>query len=300
MSFVGRYLDAQTVAELNNLQLSARRVVEGSALGLHRSHLKGASVEFRQSRAYVPGDDPRRLDWRVLARTDKPFVKEYDEETNLRCLIALDASGSMAYGGARGAGGPTKFDFAARLAAAVSYLLLAATESAGMAIVGPAVRDWLAPASASTQIARVVHLLDRAGPAGTTDPAAAAAAVCERLRRRGVVLWISDFFQPVTVIRDALARLRHARHEVTCLRVLHPDELTFPFSGWSRFTGLEAEPPRAAEAAAVRRQYLHRFRQHAAELTTACRAVSAEIQTFTTEMPVVDAVRQFLYRRPAG
>jgi uncharacterized protein (DUF58 family) len=295
MSFVGRYLDAQTVQELNHLQLSARRVVEGSTLGLHRSNLKGASVEFRQSRAYVPGDDPRRLDWRVLARTDRPFVKEYDEETNLRCVIAVDASGSMAYGGD---GGEKKFDYAARIAAALAYVMLAASESAGMAVIGSGVREWLAPGASTMQISRVVRLLDRAAPGGTTDPAAVAAGICERVRRRGVILWISDFFQPVSVIRDALARLRHARHEVACLRVLHPDELSFPFRGWSRFTGLESEAPRAVEAATIRRQYLDRFNRHTTELTTACRAVSAEIQTFTTDKLVVDAVRQFLYRKP--
>src|SRR5882757_5114277 len=111
MSFVTRYLEPSLVERLNHLQLSARSVVEGSITGLHRSPVKGASVEFRQHRFYTPGDELRRLDWRVLGRTDRPYIKEYDEETNLRCLLILDCSGSMAYGGGAG----PKFDYAARL-----------------------------------------------------------------------------------------------------------------------------------------------------------------------------------------
>src|SRR5438552_12176583 len=127
MAHVGRLLEPELVERLNQLQITARSVVQGNTAGLHRSQLKGASVEFRQHRFYVPGDDPRRLDWRLLGRTDRPYVKEYDEETNLRGLILLDRSGSMAFGGARGpstgsgqASG-TKFDYASRLAAALSY-----------------------------------------------------------------------------------------------------------------------------------------------------------------------------------
>src|SRR5881227_596076 len=120
MSFVSRYLEPALVEQLNHLQLSARRVVEGSVTGQHRSPVKGASVEFRQHRFYVPGDEPRRLDWRVFGRTDRPYVKEYDEETNLRCLILLDGSRSMRYGRTHG----TKFDYAASLAASLGYLML--------------------------------------------------------------------------------------------------------------------------------------------------------------------------------
>src|SRR5512143_2739945 len=129
MALVSRYLDPNLVERLNHLELSARRVVEGSTIGLHKSPIKGASVEFRQHRFYVPGDEPRRLDWRVLARTDRPYIKEYDEETNLRCVLLLDCSGSMAYGRDNG----TKYDAAARITASLAYLTLRQTESVGLA-----------------------------------------------------------------------------------------------------------------------------------------------------------------------
>src|SRR2546423_13676302 len=122
MSLVSRYLDPVLIERLNHLQLSARRVVAGSTLGQHKSPVKGASIEFRQHRFYVPGDEPRRLDWRVLGRTDRPYVKEYDEETNLRCLILLDGSGSMAYSGSGVQGvGSSKFHYAASVVAALAY-----------------------------------------------------------------------------------------------------------------------------------------------------------------------------------
>src|SRR3954454_19885351 len=131
MTFVSRYLDPALIERLNHLQLSARRVVEGTINGAHRSPVKGASVEFRQHRFYTPGDEPRRLDWRVLARTDRPYIKEYDEETNLRCVALLDCSGSMGYGSAgpaatastSGDGSGSKFDYAARLIASLAYLM---------------------------------------------------------------------------------------------------------------------------------------------------------------------------------
>src|SRR3954471_22947045 len=145
MSFVTRYLDPTLVERLNHLQVTARSVVEGSITGAHRSPLKGASVEFRQHRFYTPGDEPRRLDWRVLGRTDRPYIKEYDEETNLRCVLMLDESGSMAYGteksgaapslspgAAPGAEGGSKFDYAAKLVASFAYLMLGQTESVGL------------------------------------------------------------------------------------------------------------------------------------------------------------------------
>src|SRR5436190_2748426 len=139
MSLISRYLDPVLIERLNHLQLSARRVVAGSTIGQHKSAVKGASIEFRQHRIYVPGDEPRRIDWRVLGRTDRPYVKEYDEETNLHCVLMLDHSGSMAYGSL----GESKFDYAAKLTASLSYLMLAQTESVGLATFTTAIDRWL-------------------------------------------------------------------------------------------------------------------------------------------------------------
>src|SRR4051812_8008178 len=156
MSFVTRYLDPTLVERLNHLQVTARSVVEGSITGAHRSPLKGASVEFRQHRFYTPGDEPRRLDWRVLGRTDRPYIKEYDEETNLRAAILLDGSGSMGYGGKS----EPKFEYGCKLVASLAYLMLGQTESVGLGLMGAKLDQWVAPRSGSAQLSRVIDVLE--------------------------------------------------------------------------------------------------------------------------------------------
>ena len=294
MSFVNRYLDAELVEQLNHMQLAARSVVEGTAVGLHRSQLKGASVEFRQHRAYVAGDEPRRLDWRVLARTNRPFVKEYDEETNLRCLLMLDCSGWMAYGSDVS---NRKFDYATRLVAALSYLMLAATESVGLATIDQKLDTYLTPRSGSLQLSRVIDLLDRTIPAGPAAILPSTVQVAGRLGRRALVILVSDFFSRTSDIRDALARLRHDRHELICLRILHPDEQNFPFKCWSLFQGMEGERAYLCEPALMRKKYLTNFDRHSRELATICRSMSADLHIMQSDQPIADALRQFLKAR---
>ena len=302
MSFVTRYLDPALVERLNHLQVSARRVVEGSVTGAHRSPLKGVSVEFRQHRFYAPGDEPRRLDWRVLGRTDRPYIKEYDEETNLRCALVLDESGSMSYGGATAGGAAgvvpgSKFDYAARLVASLAYLMLGQTESAGVALFGERVRQWLAPRAGTTQLSRVIDLLERAAPVGQSQPGQAIQEVADRLGRRSLVIVVSDLFTPLAPLRHGLARLAHDRHEAILLRVLHPDEVEFPFRRWTRFHGLEGERARLLEPAMVRNIYLDNFRRHRRELEETARAHGAEFHAFVTDKPLIDSVTAFLRHR---
>ena len=303
MSFVTRYLEPALVEQLNHLQVSARSVVEGSITGAHRSPLKGASVEFRQHRFYTPGDEPRRIDWRVLGRTDRPYIKEYDEETNLRCALVLDESGSMAYGGATdtagaaGVGPGSKFNYGAKLVAALAYLMLGQTESVGLALVGERLRQWLAPRAGTPQLSRVIDLLERAAPSGPSDPGRAVHDVADRLGRRSLAMIVSDFFTPIPRLREGLARLRHDRHETILLQVLHPDEVEFPFRRWSRFRGMEGERPRLLEPAMVRKTYLDNFRRHRRELEETARAAGAEFYSFTTERPLIESITTFLRRR---
>jgi uncharacterized protein (DUF58 family) len=307
MSFVTRYLEPALVERLNHLQVSARSVVEGATTGAHRSPLKGASVEFRQHRFYTPGDEPRRLDWRVLGRTDRPYIKEYDEETNLRCLLMLDASGSMAYGGAKGSSNPapgveagSKFEYAAKFVASLAYLMLGQTESVGLALFGGRVQQWLVPRSGTAQLSRVIDLLERAGPRGESDPGKSMHDVADRLGRRSLVIAVSDFFTPVQRLREGLARLRHDRHETIVLQVLDRDEVEFPFRKWARFRGLEGERARLLEPALVRKNYLDNFRRHKRELEETCRALGVEYSSFVTEKPVIDSITTFLRRRSAA
>lgn len=293
MSHVGRYLDPNLLEQLRQLQLSARSVVEGSTAGQHRSRVKGASIDFRQHRFYVPGDELRRLDWRLLARTDRPYVKEYHEETNLRALLMLDRSGSMAYENKFG----TKYEYAARMVASLAYLMLGQTESVGLAIYGERLEEWLPPHAHSLQLSRVIEFLERTKPAGPSSNGTAFHEVADRLGRRSLVVLVSDLFIPADTIRQGLARFRHERHEVIVLQVLDPDEIEFPFKGFTRFHGNEGESPRLADAAVMRKAYLANFARHRDQVEQACRALGAEFVEFRTDRPLDEAMISFLRRR---
>jgi len=304
MSVVTRYLDPALLERLSALQLSARRVVEGATLGQHRSPVRGASIEFRQHRAYVAGDEPRRLDWRVLARTDRPYVREYHQETNLRAMLLLDRSGSMGYH-SRGTGkfenrnakSETKFDYGGKVVAPLAYLMLHQGESVGMATLGAGIEQWLTPHAGTGQLSRIIGTLERTAARGAADVPLALHQAANRLGRRALVVAVSDLFCPASALRAALVRLRHAGHEVIVLRVLDEDELTFPLQGWVRLAGLEGESARMCEPSIVRQQYLEAFAAHDRELHGACRACDAEMHTFITARDVGDALAGFLKHR---
>jgi uncharacterized protein (DUF58 family) len=295
VSVVSRYLEPSLVERLNTLQLSARSVVEGSTVGSHKSPVKGASIEFRQHRAYVAGDEPKRLDWRVLGRTDRPYIKEYDEETNLRCVLMLDGSGSMGYGD--GGKWGSKFDYAARLAVSLAYLMLGQTESVGLCVFHRKITTWLAPHTGTGQLSRVVEAIEKVAPKGESGVAAAMHATAERLERRALVVLLSDFMVPAAQYREGLAHLRHDRHEVIALRVLDRDEIDFPFRSWTRFRGLEGERSSLCEPSLVRKTYLENQKRHARELDETTRALRAELRTFVTDKSLADGLAAFLHHR---
>ncbi len=293
MSLVSRYLEPALVERLNHLELSARRVVEGTTAGLHKSRLKGSSIDFRQHRQYVAGDEPRRIDWRVLGRTDRPYVKEYDEETNLRCVLMLDRSGSMAYG----ALGESKFDYAAKLTASLSYLMLAQTESVGLATFATAIDRWLGSSNRTQQLSHIIETLERTAPSGKSDLPRAIQQAADRLGRRSLVILISDLMVPTPLFRESLARLRHDRHEIIVLRVLNRDEIDFPFKKWCQFKDLEGERHQICEPVLIRKKYLARFAEHREQIEQTARAMGAELQTFVTDRDLANSLTAFLRTR---
>lgn len=290
---LSRLLDPGYVEALNHLAISARRVVEGTSMGPHRSPIKGASLEFRQHRLYVPGDEPRRIDWKVLARSDRVFVKEYNEETNLKATLFLDASGSMGYGK------PSKWDYARRLLAGLGYLMLSQTESAGLVLAGSLREVFLVPSDVPSQLSRIVDLLDQACPEGPTVLDETILRVADRLGRRSLVVVVSDFFIPPDRMRKGLARLHHDRHEVVLVRVMHPDEESFPFRSWLRFSGLEGEKSRFVDGTLVRQTYLHRFKEHQRQLKELSARFHTDLLTCRVDLPLIQAVQRLVYRSPS-
>ncbi len=295
MSVISRYLEPSLVERLNHMQLTARSVVEGSTIGSHQSPMKGASIEFRQHRIYVPGDEPRRLDWRVLGRTDRHYIKEYDEETNLKCVLMLDGSGSMNYG--EGGRWGSKFEYGARLAVSLAYLMLGQTESVGLCLFQQKIVSWLAPHTGTAQLSQVVGAIEKIGPKGPSGLAQAIHQTAQRLQRRALIVAISDLMVPSSAFREGLAHLRHDRHEVIALRVLDRDEIDFPFRNWTRFRGLEGERASLCEPSLVRSAYQENQKRHARDLEEACRGMRAEMTTFVTDKPLAESLIGFLHRR---
>ncbi len=291
MSNVSRYLDPLLVQRLNQLQLSARRVVEGATTGSHRSPLRGASIEFRQHRRYVPGDEVRRLDWRVYGRTDRPYIKEYDEETNLRCLLLLDCSGSMGYGL------PSKFDYACRVTAALAYLMLGQTESVGAGLFTGGLNHFLPPRAGTSQLSRLLNLLEPVLPSGESSPGKALHDAATRLDRRGLVILVSDLFTDPHLLHAGLAHLRHDGHEVILLQVLDDDEVNFPFTHWVRLRGLEGDGSELIEPAVARRIYLKNFQWHQDEITRLCAAQRTEYHRMITREDLIEMLTRFLRHR---
>ena len=288
---LGRLLDPELVQRVSHLAVSARRVAHGATGGRHKSPLRGASVEFRQHRSYAAGDEPRSIDWRVLARTDRTYVKEYDEESNLHATLLLDASGSMAYGKPA-----SKFVFAQQLVAAVAYLLLAANEAAGLQIAAATASPAIAPATVGSQLARIITLLEAASPAGQTTLQAGLISLANSLRRRSLVLIVTDALLPIESLQSGLARLAHDRHEIVLLRTLHPDEIHFPFRSWTQFAGLESESPRRADGARLRKTYLENFHRHEIALRTLCGSLGIDMLAISTDGPLVDAITHLVRR----
>lgn len=292
MTPLQRYLEPELLKRLSTLTVSARTVAAGVTTGHHRSPVKGSSIEFRQHRFYTPGDEPRRIDWRVLARTDRPYVREYEQETNLRCLLMLDSSGSMGYG----EGGENKLLYARRAVAAMSYVMLSQTESVGLATFGGA-SQYLPPQAGESQLARVLDLLDRTVSAGPAGVGGAFSAVANRLSRRTLVVVLSDLFSEVDRVARGLARLRHDKHEIALLRVLHRDEIEFPFARWARMVGMEGEGARVVEPAVARDQYLGRFAAHRKQLSDACHRLGVPVYEWVTDQELGESVTSFVFGR---
>jgi uncharacterized protein (DUF58 family) len=247
-------LHAEDITSLQHLQLFARTVVEGFTTGHHASPHKGFSVEFRQHRPYVQGDEIRRLDWKVFGRSDRFYIREYDEETNLRATIVLDASGSMNY---RGGKDILKFDYARKLAASLAYLLMSQQDAVGLVTFDSKVRDIIPCHTKITHLHVLLETMIKTAPGKDTSLAPVIESLAQRLKRRGLVILISDFFDDPAAILKAVGILRRKGHEVIALQLWDRDEIDFPFGNWARFENLENDEDfLLLDPATVRQRYL--------------------------------------------
>jgi uncharacterized protein (DUF58 family) len=286
--------DPTTLARFGSLALIARAVVEGFLTGVHKSPYKGFSVEFAEHRQYYPGDEIRHVDWRAFGKTDRYYIKEYEEETNLKAYLLLDASGSMGYRGQ----GVSKFVYAQYVAAALAYLMLHQLDAVGLAVHDNRLRRQLPPRANAKQLPLLIDALEKTAPGGETALAPLWHELAARMQRRGLVIILSDCFDKVGPLLEALRHFRHRGHEVLLLHVLAPEEIDFPFTRWTQFRNLEvAGHKMLVDPGRLRQEYLRNFRAFCAELRDQAGRMQVDYHLLRTDQPVDVALGLYLTRR---
>ena len=247
-----RFLDPALLARLGTVELRARAVVEGLLSGLHRSPLKGFSVEFAEYRQYLPGDDLSSIDWKVYARTDRYYLKKFEEETNLACHLLLDVSRSMGYGSR----GVTKLEYGSMLAASLAYLMNRQRDAVSLTTFDDAILTMIPPSARPSHLRSILVALDRITLGRGTDVSTPLHRLADGIGKRGLVVFISDLLDEPERVIDGLRHLRFRGNEVIVFHVLDPAELTFPFERAARFRDMELEDEVIAVPSVVRREYL--------------------------------------------
>ena len=291
---VRRFLKPEEVARLRSIDLRARLVVEGFLAGLHRSPYKGFSVEFTEHRQYMPGDELKRVDWKVYAKTDRWYVREYEEETNLRAYLIVDSSASMAY---RSRGPVTKLEYASFLAAGLSYLLLHQKDSAGLTVFSDRVETYIPPRSTPAHLNVLLNRLDRLEPGGDTDLAATFHELAERIKRRGLIIILSDLWDEQQRVLSALRHFRHRKHEVLVFHVLDPNERDFDYRNPLVLRDLETNQELTLDPRVVGDDYRSAFSEYFARFECGCREGMVDYHLMPTDTPFDRALLAYLARR---
>jgi uncharacterized protein (DUF58 family) len=289
------FIDPQTLMRIRHLELRARAVVEGFWHGLHRSPYHGFSVEFTEYRPYVVGDDPRYIDWRLLARTDRYYIKKFEDETNLRCHLLVDISQSMQYTSRA----YTKAQYAATLAATFAYFLDQQGDAVGLFTFDEKVREYLPARHRPGHLRSLMLALERTGSGAATDLTAPLERAASLLRKRGVVVLISDFLAPIDALESSLGLLTASGHELLIFQLLDPHELSFPYDQPARFRDLEAGRELFLEPSTARPEYQRRLAAHIENLKALCERLGAVYHQFTSDQPLETALLHFLKTREA-
>ena len=278
---------------IQSLEMRAKIVVEGFMHGLHRSPYHGFSVEFSEYRQYSPGDDTRYLDWKLYARTDRYFLKRFEDETNLRCHLIVDLSRSMSFGSLE----HSKAEYAKTAAATLAYFLWLQRDAAGVMVFDESVQDYLPARYRPGHLRRLMLTLERACGGASTDLRAPMDQVARIVRKRSLVVLISDLLAPPEDLEVQLGVLRSRGHEVVLLRVLDPAEESFEFKSPAVFEDLESGRDLYVDPDGIRREYLQRFGEHAATLRRMCSDLGIDYYSFRTDRPLEHALYDFVASR---
>jgi uncharacterized protein (DUF58 family) len=296
-----KYLDPRTLARIASLDLRARLIVEGLMAGMHRSPYQGISVEFAQHRQYVPGDDTRHVDWKVFAKTDKVYLKQYLEETNLHLICVVDASESMGYSSiGDGEAAWSKYDHATAIAAALSYLAIQQQDSVGLAIFDNELRRYFKPSNSPAQWKTITHELLMVPRLKKTGTGRVLDQLAEKLTHRSLVVLLSDFFDDIDSIEQGLRHLRYRKHEVIAFQVLDPMEVDFPFEDVTLFKGLEEMGELLTEPQSLRKGYLAELSTFTNQLKRICRGMHIDFTRISSGQALDTALSSFLAVRGAS
>ena len=287
------FIDPHTLMRIKSLQLRARIVVQGFLSGLHRSPHHGFSVEFSEYRQYSPGDDPRYLDWRLFARSDRYYIKRFEDETNLRCHLLVDLSRSMGYGSVP----YTKVEYARTAAATLAYFLSMQRDAVGLVTFDERIADYLPARYRPGHLHRLMLCLERAVAGTSTDLSAPLEQVAATVRKRGLVVLISDLLAGTDLLKARLGFLRSQGHEVVLLRVLDPAEMDFTFDKPVMFVDMESGRDLYVDPSTARLQYRRNFERHAEEIARTCRDLGISLYPLPTSQPLELALFDFLRSR---
>jgi uncharacterized protein (DUF58 family) len=289
----GSLIDPQTLMSIKNLELRAKVVVEGFWNGLHRSPYHGFSVEFTEYRPYSPGDDPRYLDWRLYARTDRYFIKKFEDETNLRCHLLVDNSRSMGFGSLT----YTKAQYANTLAATLAYFLYLQGDGVGLLTFDEEIRDYLPARHRTGHLRHLMLALEKPAAGTATDLTAPLRRIVEIVRKRGLMVLISDLLAPIQALERNLTSLCACGHEVLLFHLLDPAELTFHFDKAALFYDIESGRDLYIDPASARKEYLNKLQAHCAAVQAACQKLGISYHRFTTDRSLELALFDFLRAR---
>jgi len=288
-----KFIDAQALMGIRSLELRARAVVEGFWSGMHRSPFHGFSVEFTEYRQYTPGDDPRYIDWRVMARSDRTFIKKYEDETNLRCHLVVDQSRSMTFGSR----GHSKAEYAATLAATLAYFLHLQGDATGLLTFDEQVREYLPARHRAGHLRQIMYALERPATGRATDISAPLERITSLIRRRALVAVVSDFLAPIDQLERRLVTLAACGHEVSVFQVLDPAELNLGLDKPSMFEDVESGRSVYLDPAAARDGYVKKLGAHCEALRSICRKLGISCHLLPTDQPLEVALFGFLQDR---
>lgn len=288
------FLDPTVIAKLSNISLKARYIVEGTIAGLHKSPYHGFSVEFSEHREYVEGDEIKHMDWKLYGKSDKYYIKQFEEESNLRCYLLLDGSNSMGYSSD---GRMTKLEYGSYIAASLAYLMVKQGDAVGLLTFNEDIADFVPPRSKLSHIKVIHDKLENLKPSKKTNISKALSDLAKNIKRRGLLIIISDLFDDPKRVLASLKHFRYRKHEVVVFQILDPAELQFPFSDFILFEDMESDLKVMADSRAIREEYLSQIQSFINELQDNCRKNRIDYALFNTSVPLDVALATYLLHR---